>query len=178
MLSFSTSKLALHYLFIWSLLWILKYCVIFYMCPWILRYETSTKSSPSRKEVLLFCYIFQDVTETFLWANSLRQYIWTLPKFTTMDRRRSPPGGGHRGGPPPPHRSRPPPGYKVLCVSSLHPKASDDVVRDTLYREYKKYGDISVRVMQESLEWSCSIECFLTRLSVGITIDYRLFKKP
>jgi len=66
-----------------------------------------------------------------------------------MDRRRSPPGGGHRGGPPPPHRSRPPPGYKVLCVSSLHPKASDDVVRDTLYREYKKYGDISVRVMQE-----------------------------
>ena len=40
-------------------------------------------------------------------------------------------------------------GYKVLCVSSLHPKASDDVVRDTLYREYKKYGDISVRVMHE-----------------------------
>jgi len=65
-----------------------------------------------------------------------------------MDRRRSPPGGGHRGAPPP-HRSRPPPGYKVLCVSSLHPKASDEVVRDTLYREYKKYGDISVRVMQE-----------------------------
>merc|ERR1719270_259618 len=27
--------------------------------------------------------------------------------------------------------------------------ASDDVVRDTLYREYKKYGDISVRVMHE-----------------------------
>ncbi len=47
---------------------------------------------------------------------------------------RSPPRGG---------------GYKVLCVSSLHPKASDDVVRDTLYREYKKYGDIKVRVMQE-----------------------------
>jgi RNA-binding protein 15 len=40
-------------------------------------------------------------------------------------------------------------GYKVLCVSALHPKASDDVVRDTLYREYKKYGDISVRVMHE-----------------------------
>jgi len=61
-----------------------------------------------------------------------------------MDRRRSPPPRG-----PPPPRNRPPPGYKVLCVSSLHPKASDDVVRDTLYREYKKYGDISVRVMQE-----------------------------
>jgi len=41
------------------------------------------------------------------------------------------------------------PGYKVICVSGLHPKASDDVVRDTLYREYKKYGDISVRVMHE-----------------------------
>jgi RNA recognition motif-containing protein len=40
-------------------------------------------------------------------------------------------------------------GYKVLCVSSLHSKASDDVIRDTLYREYKKYGDISVRVVQD-----------------------------
>jgi len=37
----------------------------------------------------------------------------------------------------------------VICVSSLHKKASDDVVRDTLYREYRKYGDISVRVMHE-----------------------------
>ena len=55
------------------------------------------------------------------------------------DRRRS----GGRG--PPQDRG----GYKVLCVSALHPKASDDVVRDTLYREFKKYGDISVRVMHE-----------------------------
>jgi RNA-binding protein 15 len=39
--------------------------------------------------------------------------------------------------------------YKVLCVSSLHPKVSDDVIRDTLYREYKKYGDISVRIVIE-----------------------------
>ncbi len=54
---------------------------------------------------------------------------------------RSPPRGGSGGGGGG--------GYKVLCVSSLHSKASDDVVRDTLYREYKKYGDISVRVMQE-----------------------------
>jgi len=55
------------------------------------------------------------------------------------------PGRGY--GPPPIDRpSRP---YKVLCVSALHPKASDDVVRDTLYREYKKYGDISVRVIIE-----------------------------
>ena len=57
------------------------------------------------------------------------------------DRRR----GGGGGFPPGPERG----GYKVICVSSLHPKASDDVVRDTLYREYKKYGDISVRVMHE-----------------------------
>ena len=49
-----------------------------------------------------------------------------------------------RRGPPMERSSRP---YKVLCVSSLHPKASDDVVRDTLYREFKKYGDISVRVV-------------------------------
>jgi len=60
------------------------------------------------------------------------------------DRRRSPMRGPPRGRAPP-ERS----GYKVLCVSSLHPKASDDVVRDTLYREYKKYGDISVRVVLE-----------------------------
>ncbi len=59
-----------------------------------------------------------------------------MPLSPERGGRRSPPRGG--GG-----------GYKVLCVSALHPKASDDVVRDTLYREYKKYGDISVRVMQE-----------------------------
>ena len=53
-------------------------------------------------------------------------------------------GRGPRGAPMERGSSRP---YKVLCVSSLHPKASDDVVRDTLYREYKKYGDISVRVV-------------------------------
>ena len=46
-------------------------------------------------------------------------------------------------------RGPPPRPYKVLCVSSLHPKASDDVIRDTLYREYKKHGDISVRVVLE-----------------------------
>jgi RNA-binding protein 15 len=51
----------------------------------------------------------------------------------------------YRGPPPPPPSKL----YKVLCVSSLHPKASDDVIRDTLYREYRKYGDISVRVVVE-----------------------------
>ena len=58
------------------------------------------------------------------------------------DRRRSP---EFRGRKPPADRG----GYKVICVSSLHQRASDDVVRDTLYREFKKYGDISVRVMHE-----------------------------
>ena len=88
------------------------------------------------------------------------------------DRRRSSPGyrgGGGRGPPPPRQGVQERGGYKVICVSSLHKKvsivttllrpchnknpvlfqASDDVVRDTLYREYRKYGDISVRVMHE-----------------------------
>lgn len=62
-----------------------------------------------------------------------------MPMTPDRDRRSS---GGGRGQP----RNG---GYKVLCVSSLHPKASDDVIRDTLYREYKKFGDISVRVVQD-----------------------------
>lgn len=39
--------------------------------------------------------------------------------------------------------------YKVLCVSALHPKASDEVIKDTLYREYKKFGDLSIRISHE-----------------------------
>ncbi|XP_043223218.1 RNA-binding protein spenito-like [Amphibalanus amphitrite] len=39
--------------------------------------------------------------------------------------------------------------YKVLCVSSIHPKASEDVVRDELYREYRKFPDVSVKVVIE-----------------------------
>uniref|UniRef100_A0A6P7FL59 RNA-binding protein spenito isoform X1 n=1 Tax=Diabrotica virgifera virgifera TaxID=50390 RepID=A0A6P7FL59_DIAVI len=55
----------------------------------------------------------------------------------------------------PPERSYP---YKVLCVSALHPKASDEVIKDTLYREYKKYGDLSIRVthdMDERVAYVC-----------------------
>jgi len=37
----------------------------------------------------------------------------------------------------------------VLCVSSLHSKASDEVIRDTLYRDFRRFGDISVKVVQE-----------------------------
>nr|SVE71633.1 EOG090X04VI [Daphnia similis] len=50
----------------------------------------------------------------------------------------------------PPPRSRPPPpstGYKTLCVSSIHPKASDEVVKDSLYREFKKYGEVSIKLV-------------------------------
>nr|XP_018914255.1 PREDICTED: putative RNA-binding protein 15 [Bemisia tabaci] len=41
------------------------------------------------------------------------------------------------------------PSYKVLCVSALHPKASDEVVKETLYHEYKKYGDFNIRISDE-----------------------------
>lgn len=34
-------------------------------------------------------------------------------------------------------------------MSKLHQKASDDFIRDTLYREFKRYGDISVKVVNE-----------------------------
>ncbi|CAH1167999.1 unnamed protein product [Phyllotreta striolata] len=56
----------------------------------------------------------------------------------------------------PPERSYP---YKVLCVSALHPKASDEVIKDTLYREYKKYGDLSIRVTHD-LDERVAYVCF------------------
>lgn len=55
----------------------------------------------------------------------------------------------------PPERSS----YKVLCVSALHPKASDDFVKETLYREYKKFGDFSVRLAHE-LDERVAYVCF------------------
>lgn len=42
--------------------------------------------------------------------------------------------------------SLPPPSYKILCVSNLHAKASDEMVRDALRREFKRFGDASVKV--------------------------------
>ena len=81
-------------------------------------------------------------------------------------RRRSPSPAAHRSryplppDPPlpvrerddyPPPRSRPPPpsagGYKTLCVSNIHPRASDEVVKDSLYREFKKHGDVSIKLV-------------------------------
>ncbi|KAG4078904.1 hypothetical protein HA402_007454 [Bradysia odoriphaga] len=44
---------------------------------------------------------------------------------------------------PPPERGHT---FKVLCISSLHPKASDEYVKDTLYREFKRFGDFSIRI--------------------------------
>ena len=44
-------------------------------------------------------------------------------------------------------RSRPSTGYKTLCVSSVHPKASDEVVKDSLYREFKKFGEVSIKLV-------------------------------
>lgn len=49
--------------------------------------------------------------------------------------------------------------YKVLCISSLHPKASDDVVKDSIYREYKKYGDFSIRLSRD-LDERVAYVCF------------------
>lgn len=63
-----------------------------------------------------------------------------------------------------PHRDeylRPPERYpyKVLCVSALHPKASDELIKDTLYREYKKYGDLSIRISHD-LDERVAYVCF------------------
>lgn len=52
-----------------------------------------------------------------------------------------------------------PPTYKVLCVSALHPKASDELIKDTLYREYKKFGDLSIRLSHD-LDERVAYVCF------------------
>jgi RNA-binding protein 15 len=51
------------------------------------------------------------------------------------------------------------PYYKVLCVSALHPKASDEIVKDTLYREFKKFGDFTIKVCHE-LDERLAYVCF------------------
>lgn len=59
---------------------------------------------------------------------------------------------------PPPHERHP---YKVLCVSPLHPKASDEFIKETLFREYKKFGDFSIRISHD-LEERVAYVCFRT----------------
>ncbi|XP_022238259.1 putative RNA-binding protein 15 [Limulus polyphemus] len=39
--------------------------------------------------------------------------------------------------------------YKILCVSSIHHKVSDAAVRDAVYREFSRFGDISVKVCHD-----------------------------
>ncbi|XP_075168629.1 RNA-binding protein spenito [Haematobia irritans] len=53
------------------------------------------------------------------------------------------------------------PSYKVLCVSSLHSKASDEFIKETLYREYKKFGDFSIRISHD-LDERVAYVCFRT----------------
>lgn len=53
------------------------------------------------------------------------------------------------------------PSYKVLCVSALHPKASDEFIKETLYREYKKFGDFSIRISHD-LDERVAYVCFRT----------------
>lgn len=52
------------------------------------------------------------------------------------------------------------PSYKVLCVSALHPKASDELIKDTLYREYKRFGDISIRISHDIDQERVAYVCF------------------
>lgn len=49
--------------------------------------------------------------------------------------------------------------YKVLCVSPLNPKASDEFIKDFLFREYKKFGDCSIRISHD-LEERVAYVCF------------------
>lgn len=58
----------------------------------------------------------------------------------------------------PPERSH---SYKVLCVSALHNKASDEFIKETLYREYKRFGDFSIRIAHD-LEERVAYVCFRT----------------
>lgn len=84
---------------------------------------------------------------------------------------RSPsPRARYPGGSSPSHRDEyirnvPPsadrPSYKVLCVSALHPKASDEFLKETLYREYKKFGDFSIRISHD-LDERVAYVCFRT----------------
>lgn len=54
---------------------------------------------------------------------------------------------------------KPHPSYKVLCVSALHTKASDEIIKDALYNEYKKFGDLSVRISHD-LDERVAYVCF------------------
>lgn len=50
--------------------------------------------------------------------------------------------------------------YKVLCVSPLHSKASDEFIKETLFREYKKFGDFSIRITHDQMDERVAYVCF------------------
>lgn len=52
--------------------------------------------------------------------------------------------------------------YKVLCVSPLHSKASDEFIKETLFREFKKFGDFSIRISHDHIEERVAYVCFRT----------------
>ncbi|CAG0895099.1 unnamed protein product [Cyprideis torosa] len=67
-------------------------------------------------------------------------------------RSRSPRSPSSRGRPrdsPPYDYRRSERSYKILCVSGIHHKVSDETIRDTLYREFKKFGDVTVKIVHE-----------------------------
>lgn len=52
--------------------------------------------------------------------------------------------------------------YKVLCVSALHPKANDEHIKETLYHEFKKYGDFNIRLSLDESRERIAYVCFRT----------------
>lgn len=52
--------------------------------------------------------------------------------------------------------------YKVLCVSPLHSKASDEFIKETLFREFKKFGDFSIRITHDHMDERVAYVCFRT----------------
>lgn len=52
--------------------------------------------------------------------------------------------------------------FKVLCVSAIHPKASDDYVKEALYHEYKKFGDFNIRLSIDESRERIAYVCFRT----------------
>lgn len=49
--------------------------------------------------------------------------------------------------------------YKVLCVSAIHPSAGEGLIKDRLYSEYKKFGDLSIRISHD-LDERVAYVCF------------------
>jgi RNA-binding protein 15 len=52
--------------------------------------------------------------------------------------------------------------FKVLCVSAIHPKASDDHVKEALYHEFKKFGDFNIRLSLDESRERIAYICFRT----------------